>query len=182
MTIELVASFDEAKKKTTEKSFLIIDEIDHQLLDCRLELPKARMTLGLSATPFESFTGVERRYLEHKLRADVHDSGIATKDSDIPDVTPVNDLDSFFRDTDEDNSKLIYAKASLVPLIRQAADAAGYPEPITNCHNLQIVSSVGKRVLIVTPDHKLLMRGTDYRSEHIDLLLMHSFDNERDYR
>ena len=67
------------------------------------------MTLGLSATPFEQLTGVEKQYLEKILKAELHDSKIGTKASDVPDVTLVNDCATFFMETSEDSSKLIYA-------------------------------------------------------------------------
>ena len=52
----------------------------------------------------------------------------------------------------------------------------------TNCVDLEVIQNIGRRVLIVTDKCPQLMRGVDYRSKCIDMLLLSDLDNERAYR
>ena len=138
--------------------------------------------MGLSATPFNDEKGAEYLYLTKRYKAELHDSNIATGAFDIPAPKLVNDCKSFFEQTTTSCAKLIYVQADQEPSVRELAKTFGYTEIETNCVDLNILKQIGKRVLIVTSDQQLLMRGVDYRSELIDLLILANFDNERAYR
>ena len=65
-------------------------------------------------------------------------------------------------------------------MIRELCSKYGYPEPIIDCEDINVIRNLQKCVLVVTEDKTINLRGVDYRSElGIDLLLAHSLPNER---
>ena len=167
---------------TTAQTFLIVDEVDYQCLDQLHNLPKAASILGLTATAFNDPKGAERAFLEGKLHAKVHDSDICSNSLNRNPVLEVENFDGFFDRTNDEDAKLIFAEASAYEHIKKVAEVYGYLDVLENCTNAVIISNIGRRVLMVTPECEMFMRGVDYRSSHISLLIAASFSNDRAYQ
>ena len=144
-------------------------------------LPKAAYTLGLTATAFVDPEGAELAYLEGKLNARVHNSEIDSRSLYQSPVQHIEDFESFFNKTKDDEAKLIYANKSDFNIIEKMAQVYSYSECIKNCQDAKIIGNIGRRVLVVTSECELYMRGIDYRSRHISLLIADGFSNERAY-
>ena len=90
-------------------------------------------------------------------------------------------FEHFFKATHA-RGKLIFAQIDQLDEIEQLAATYGYPEPTVDTADLELFSNVGKRVIVVTPEQQLILRGSDFRNPFgIDLLIATEFATERAY-
>ena len=167
----------------TKESLVIHDEADFFWLDkpCQ-RVADAKYVVGLSATTVKNFEGIEYKWLMR--------NGIRIYDGHMPpmkELTP-DKVKGYTTWLDEkisaaNDGLLIYAHYDNLPDICGEADLRGYSDQIINCTDPKVINQVGRRLLIVTPEHYELMRGVDYRNPGacIHLLICHPFPNQRAY-
>ena len=169
----------------TEKTLLILDEVDYWLFDSKVKVPKAPYQIGFSATKYKFDGSTEAEYLK-ELNVNVVSGQLNT--ANLED-------DLLYYDTPEDwllNSMrkvhktrcgfLIYCKQNEAASIRELLLARGIEEVYLNCKDPTIIDSVEKRALIVTEEYHLLMRGTNFRSRFpIHFLIATPLPNQRGY-
>lgn len=130
--------------------------------------------VGLTATPIGREHGLEQKYLEEKLGFKMKESAFRT-DIDTNKVFETT-LDRFMKTTDG-YSKLIYCNRSDVDDIKKLGVLTSRWVEVDSTNHELLKTMHPSTIFIVTKPE--LMRGLDYRSQKIELLVMRSFEHKR---